>query len=153
MKRCAPPHDSARPKKKSSRKRISVARAALPALVLCFAAACSTPPPIETFQLQGQRLTINNRTPDDWRTVEVWINRQYRITAPEIRAGQRFDATVDAFLDAYGNHFYYNRQQIKDVHLTATSARGTPVDLHMEFPRSGLTGLADSGVFKKKEKP
>ena len=59
---------------------------------------------------------------------------------------------LDAFLDVYGNHFYYRRQQIKDVHLTAKAAGGAPVDLHMEFHRSGLDGLADVGVFKKKEK-
>mgnify|MGYP001268867118 CR=1 FL=1 len=81
------------------------------------------------------------------------INRQYRISAPEILPGQRFDASLDAFLDAYGNHFYYKRQQIKDVHLTATRASGEPVDMHMDFHRSGLGGLADVGVFKKKEKP
>ena len=70
---------------------------------------------------------------------------------PAIVAGQRFDASLDAFLDVYGNHFYYRRTQIKDVHLTATLASGAPVDMHMDFHRSGLNGLADVGVFKKKE--
>ena len=73
--------------------------------------------------------------------------------APPIQAGQRFDASLDAFLDVYGNHFYYKRQQIRDVHLTAKLESGTPVDLHMDFHRSGLAGLADVGVFKKKETP
>ena len=71
---------------------------------------------------------------------------------PTILPGQRFDATLDAFLDVYGNHFYYKRQQIKDLHLTAKSAGGAPVDMHMDFHRTGLAGLADVGVFKKKEK-
>jgi hypothetical protein len=66
--------------------------------------------------------------------------------------GERFDVSLDAFLDVYGNHFYYQRQQIRDVHLTAKVAGGAPVDTHMDFHRGGLAGLADVGVFKKKEK-
>ena len=69
---------------------------------------------------------------------------------PSILAGQRFDASLDAFLDVYGNHFYYKRQQIKDVHLVAKLKSGAPVDMHMDFRRGGLAGLADVGVFKKK---
>ena len=114
--------------------------------------SCAKPPEIEPLQLEGKRLTINNRTKDDWKDVQVVINRQYRIGAPQITAGQRFDVSLDAFLDVYGNHFYYQRTQIRDVHLTATSAAGSPVDTHMDFHRGGLDGLADTGVFKKKEK-
>jgi hypothetical protein len=115
---------------------------------------CEKAPQIDPFQLEGSRLTVNNRTAGSWKNVEVKINRQYRIAAPEILPGQRFDASLDAFLDVYGNHFYYKRHQIKDVHLTATLASGEPVDMHMDFHRSGLAGLADVGLFgKKKEKP
>ena len=121
----------------------------LPSLI----AACSKPQEIDPLQLDGSRLTINNRTKDDWNSVQVVINRQYRVAAASITAGQRMDVSLDAFLDVYGNHFYYRRQQIRDVHLTAKGAGGAPVDMHMDFHRSGLDGLADSGVFKKKEKP
>jgi hypothetical protein len=114
-------------------------------------ASCSSPPEPDPLQLQGSRLTVNNRTKDDWKDVQVVINRQYRIAAPEMVAGQRLDATLDAFLDVYGNHFYYQRQQIRDVHLTAKTKTGTPVDMHMDFHRGGLDGLADA--LKKKEKP
>jgi len=114
--------------------------------------SCAKPQEIEPLQLEGKRLTINNRTKDDWKDVQVVINRQYRIAAPQITAGQRFDVSLDAFLDVYGNHFYYARTQIRDVHLTAKGGGGAPVDMHMDFHRSGLAGLADTGVFKKKEK-
>ncbi len=122
---------------------------------LSLSAGCSRPQPIEPLQLQGSRLTINNRTPDDWNDVQVVVNRQYRIAAARVAAGQRFDVSLDAFLDVYGNHFYYQRQQIRDVHLTARRAGGAAVDMHMDFHRGGLEGLADTGtgVFKKKEKP
>jgi hypothetical protein len=120
---------------------------------LCLTIACAKPPEIDPLRLDGSRLTVNNRTKDTWKNVQVSINRQYRISAPEILPGQRFDASLDAFLDVYGNHFYYKRQQIKDVHLTAAVAGGPPVDMHMDFHRSGLAGLTGVGVFKKKEKP
>jgi len=115
---------------------------------------CAKAPPIDPFQLEGSRLTVNNRTTESWKHVEIKINRQYRVAMSEILPGQRFDTSLDAFLDVYGNHFYYKRQQIKDVHLTAQLASGAPVDMHMDFHRGGLAGLADAGMFgKKKEKP
>jgi hypothetical protein len=114
---------------------------------------CAKTQDIDQFRLEGKRLTVNNVSKDVWKDVEIKINRQYRVAVPEIAAGQRFDVTLDAFLDAYGNHFYYQRQQIRDVHLTAKVPGGTPVDTHMDFHRSGLAGLAEVGVFKKKEKP
>ena len=116
-------------------------------------AACSKAPEVEPFKLEGKRLTVNNLSKDTWKDVRIQINRQYLVQVPEILAGQRFDVSLDAFLDVYGNHFYYQRQQIKDVHLTAKAAGGADVDTHMEFTRTGLDGLADTGVFKKKEKP
>jgi hypothetical protein len=134
------------------RARRSAILALAAALLSTLTVACGKSQEIDPLQLDGSRLTVNNRTKDDWKDVQVEINRQYRIAAPSVLAGQRLDATLDAFLDVYGNHFYYKRQQIRDVHLTAKSASGTPVDLHMDFHRSGLDGLADTGIFKKKEK-
>jgi len=131
------------------RARVRVAFALLLSLPLTI--SC-TKQEIEPLQLEGKRLTINNRTDDDWKDVQVVINRQYRIAAPSITAGQRFDVSLDAFLDVYGNHFYYARTQIRDVHLMSKAASGAPVDMHLDFHRSGLDGLADTGIFKKKEK-
>ena len=150
------PRVSARPKKKSSRKKASVGTRAVVALAILLpslTAACSKPQEIDPLHLDGSRLTINNRTTDNWNDVQVWINRQYRVATPSIVAGQRMDVSLDAFLDAYGNHLYYRRLQIRDVHLAAKGASGAPVDMHMDFHRSGLAGLGDVGVFRKKEKP
>ena len=113
------------------------------ALLSCLTLACTSRPPIDPLRLNGGRLTVNNRTTDVWNDVEIKINRQYRVVVPQILPGQRFDAPVEAFLDVYGNHFHYTHQQIKDVHLTGT-ANGKPLDLTMDFPRSGLDGLADA---------
>ena len=111
--------------------------------------ACGKSPEIPPFQLEGKRLTVRNLTKDTWKDVRIQINRQYLVQQPEILAGQRFDVTLDAFLDVYGNRFHYERQQIKDVHLTAKSAGGAEVDTHMPLERGGLDGLADA--MKKKE--
>jgi hypothetical protein len=119
---------------------------------LCLSLACTSPPPIDPLRLEGSRLTVNNRTPDSWNNVEIKINQQYRVVVPQILPGQRFDATLEAFLDVYGNHFRYTHQQVKDVHLTAKLPNGQPVDLSMDPARSGLDGLADVGVFKSKRK-
>ena len=125
---------------------------AIAATSLCLSTTgCAKAPDIDQFRLEGKRLTVNNTSKDIWTDVEIQINRQYRVAVPEIVAGQRFDVTLDAFLDVYGNHFRYARQQVKDVHLTAKVPGGAPVDTHMEFRRRGLEGLADTGVFKKKE--
>ena len=115
----------------------------IPAALSCLSVACTSRPPIDPLRLNGSRLTINNRTADVWNDVEIKINRQYRVVVPQILPGQRIDASLEAFLDVYGNHFRYARQQIKDVHLTGT-ANGKPLDLTMDFPRSGLDGLADA---------
>jgi hypothetical protein len=112
--------------------------------------ACGKSPEIKQFQLEGKRLTVRNLSNDPWKDVRIQINRQYLVQVPEIIANQRFDVTLDAFLDVYGNHFYYQRQQIKDVHVTAKTAGGKDVDLHMPLERGGLDGLADA--MNKKEK-
>jgi hypothetical protein len=113
-------------------------------MLSCLILACTSKPPIDPLRLDGSRLVVNNRTPDNWTDVEIKINRQYRVVVPQITAGQRVDAPLEAFLDVYGNHFRYAHQQVKDVRLTGKLPNGQPVDLTMDFPRGGLDGLADA---------
>jgi hypothetical protein len=117
-------------------------------MLSCLILACASKPPIDPLRLDGNRLVVNNRTSDNWTDVEIKINRQYRVVVPQITSGQRFDASLEAFLDVYGNHFRYAHQQVKDVRLTGKLPNGQPVDLTMDFPRGGLDGLADA--MKKK---
>ena len=121
-------------------------------MLAALVSGCGSQPKIEPFVLEGKRLTVNNLSTDTWTDVRIQINRQYLVQAREILPGQRVDVSLDAFLDVYGNHFYYQRQQIKDVHLTAKVPGKPDVDTHMAFTREGLDGLADAGVFKKKDK-
>ena len=61
------------------------------------AASCGKTQEPDPLQLQGSRLTINNRTKDDWKDVQVVINRQYRIAARLVVKGHiaRHDRVVE----------------------------------------------------------
>ena len=103
---------------------------------------------VAPLQLDAGRLTVTNTTKDDWTHVEIWVNRQYRLTTDSIPAGQ---TPLSIFIEAYGQRFDFKRQQIKDLRLSAKLPSGEPVDIRMDFKGNGLAGLAGVGVFKGKE--
>jgi hypothetical protein len=103
------------------------------ALVMAFVAGCSSPPEPKPLQLDGNLLTVNNRTPSDWSSVEIWINQQYRVTVPTIAAGSRFTVALDAFVAGFGQRFDVKRQQLTDLRLAAKQEDGTPVEIRYEF--------------------
>jgi hypothetical protein len=106
---------------------------------------------VPPLQLDAGRLTVTNTTSEDWTQIQIWVNRQYRLTVPSIPAGQQLQTPLSIFIEAYGNRFDFAKQQIRDLRLSAKNSRGEPVDVRMEFRGSGLTGLAGVGVFKGKE--
>lgn len=108
------------------------------AVLVLVAASCSKPD-IDPLQLERNRLTVDNRSGHDWTNVEVWINRQFRITVPTIRAGQRFQAPLDVFVTAYGRRFEFDRIQIRDVRLNAKRPDGTPFELRKQFEGDRLS--------------
>jgi hypothetical protein len=109
---------------------------------------------VAPLQLDAGRLTVTNTTQDDWTHVEIWVNRQYRLTVESIPAGQQLQTPLSIFIEAYGHRFDFKREQIKDLRLSAKRPDGGPVDVRMDFKGSGLAGLAGVGVFKgKEEKP
>ena len=112
---------------------------------------------VAPLQLDGNRLTVTNTTAQDWNKIEIWINRQYRLTVPSIPAGQQLQTPLSIFVEAYGRRFEFARQQITDLRLSAKNSNGEPVDVRYEFKGSGLSGLSGVGVFKgqeqEKEKP
>ena len=117
-------------------------RVCIPLLALALAGACSSPPsrPIE---VQRNLLRVDNKTPRDWLNVEIWINRQYRITVPRIAARSRFTTTLDVFVAGFGQRFDIRRQRIEDLRLKAHEADGTLVDLRFEGQKSGLAGALE----------
>jgi len=100
---------------------------------------CSSPPR-EPMQLEGNMLTVDNRTAQDWTDVRIDLNYYYRITAPKIRAGGRFQAPLDVFVAGFGQRFDFRRMQIHSLKLTATLPDGRPMELNKEFQLSGLAG-------------
>ena len=95
-----------------------VLRAAAALAALAVIAGCSTPPQ-EPLKLEGNVLTVDNRSPQDWNGVEIWLNTFYRVTTSSIPAGGRFQVPLDAFVAGFGQRFDFRRAQIRDLRLVA----------------------------------
>jgi hypothetical protein len=105
-------------------------RALIPLLALLVASAsCRSRVEPETLQLDGNRLTIDNRTSQAWNNVVVRLNTYYQITTPSIDAGSRFQVGLDSFTAGFGQRFDFKRMQIHDLRLTATQADGSPIEV------------------------
>jgi hypothetical protein len=115
------------------------ARLALVALAIAIG-ACGGKPPIEPLQLDGNMLTVNNRTSDEWTSVEIRLNRNHSVRLSSIPAGGRLQVPLDAFVAGFGQRFNYHRTQVTDLRLTATLPGGAPLELKHEFTVGGLQG-------------
>ena len=102
-------------------------------------AGCSKPP-AEPLKLDGNMLTVDNRSSRDWTHVEIWLNTYYRVTAASIPAGGRLQVPLDAFVAGFGQRFNFHRMQITDLRLTAKLPDGTPLELKKAFTVGGLAG-------------
>lgn len=109
------------------------------ALVAIAAARCS-PPPRETLQLEGNLLTVDNHSGQDWNDVEIYLNTYFRITASKVPAGSRFQAPLDVFVAGFGQRFDMRRMPIRSLKLTAKGPDGKPVEVVKQFQLSGLAG-------------
>jgi hypothetical protein len=118
---------------------VAVRRAvlALAAGATIVATGCGEPAP-DPLQLDRNLLTVDNRSPDDWNNVEIWLNTYYRVTTPSIRAGGRFQAPLDTFVAGFGQRFDYRRTQIVDLRLVAKLPDGKPLELKKQFTGTGL---------------
>ena len=83
-------------------------------------AACSSRPTQEPLQLDGNRLTIDNRSARTWSTVEIWVNSYYRVVVPSL---PRFD---------------FHRMQVRDLRLIAKLPDGSPLEIKKDFSASTL---------------
>jgi hypothetical protein len=101
--------------------------------------ACSKPAP-DPLQLDGNLLTVDNQSGQNWTGVEIWLNRNYRITASSIPAGTRFQAPLNSFVAGFGQRFDFKRMQVRDLRLTAKLPDGQPLELKKTFTESGLRG-------------
>ena len=118
-------------------------------LVSVAAVGCSSKPAADPLQLDGNMLTVDNRTSREWTNVEIWLNTYYRITTPSIPAGSRFQAPLDVFVAGFGQRFDFRRAQVKDLRLNAKLPDGQPFELKKQFEVGGLAG-ALGGIGRKK---
>jgi hypothetical protein len=107
---------------------------------LVAAPACREKPPIEPLQLDGNLLTINNRSASDWKDVEIKLNLNHTVRVPLIAAGARQQVPLDAFVAGFGQRFNYKRTQITDLRLNAKQPDGTRVEVVKVFAEGGLAG-------------
>jgi len=124
---------------------------ALSAILLCGAltSACSPAPSLDPMTLKGGTLTVDNRTKQNWANVEVWLNTHYRMQFRDIPAGGRMQAPLDFFVAGFGQHFNYNRQQVRDLRLTAKLPDGKPLEVKKEFELDGLDSVLRDMAKKK----
>lgn len=107
---------------------------------LAASAASCYKAPDEPLKLEGNMLTVDNRTSRDWGRVEIWLNTYYRVTAASIPAGGRTQMPLDTFVAGFGQRFDFHRMQVKDLRLTATLSDGKPIELKKQFTVGGLAG-------------
>jgi hypothetical protein len=113
--------------------------AAVAVLIAC-AAACREKPPVEPLQLDGNLLTVDNHSDQEWKNVEIWLNRNHSVRIPAIAAGSRLQVPLDSFVAGFGQRFNYKRTQITDLRLKATLPDGKPIELQHQFTQGGLAG-------------
>ena len=118
--------------------RVSFVGAAIAAIAVV--AGCSRPPR-DPLTLEGNLLTVDNRSPREWTNVEIWLNTHYRVTTTSIPAGGRFQVPLDAFVAGFGQRFNFRRTQIVDLRLSAKLPDGKPIELKKQFEASGLAGM------------
>lgn len=101
-------------------------------------AACSSRPPEDPLKLDGNLLTVDNRSAQDWSKVEIWLDTYYRVTVPSLSAGGRFTVSLDDFVASQGQRFDIRRMQVRDLRLVAKLPDGSPIELKKEFSANTL---------------
>ena len=102
--------------------------------------ACGSPP-VEPLKLDGNILTVDNRSSQEWKDVQIWLNTYYRLTTSSIPPNGRLQAPLDTFVAGFGQRFEFRRMQIRDLRLTATLPDGKPIEIKKEFAVGGLGAL------------
>jgi len=104
--------------------------------VMEMVSGCSGPP-VEPLTLHGNVLTVDNRSSQEWRGVEIWLNTYYRVTTPSIPPKGRFQTSLDNFVAGFGQRFLLGGMRVRDVRLTARLADGTPIEIRRAFGAAG----------------
>jgi hypothetical protein len=117
-----------------------VTRTLLAGLFVAGISSACGDPPSDPLTLDGNFLTVDNRTSQEWKNIEVWLNTYYRVTTPSLPPGGRFQAPLDVFVAGFGQRFDFHRMPVKDLRLTAKLPDGKPLELKKHFQPGGLAG-------------
>lgn len=104
------------------------------------AGGCSRPA-VEPLRLDGNILTVDNRSSEEWKNVEIWLNMYYRLTIDSIPPEGHVQAPLDNFVAGFGQRFQFRRMQVKDLRLTAKLPDGRPIEIKKSFTVGGLGAL------------
>jgi hypothetical protein len=80
-------------------------------------------------RVEGQRLVVENQTPQAWSNVIVTINAYYGASAQSLNAGARLEAPLANLQTGLGQRFNVMRERVTRVEVRATDASGRPVSL------------------------
>ena len=108
------------------RVRTAARAAALAALVGLAGTACSPEP--EPITVEKDRISVVNRTREDWQNVTLRVNQYYVVQVGSVPAGGRFDAPLGRIQGGFGRYFDPARERVSRVEIKATGRSG-PVTL------------------------
>ena len=74
-------------------------------------------------------VTIENQTSSDWKNVRIVVNDHFNGGVPSLKAGQRLNAPLSQFQSGLGYRYDRGRMSPYKVEVTATDARGQPINL------------------------
>jgi hypothetical protein len=106
-------------------------------------AACVVKPPIDPLKLEGNMLTVTNRSSSEWRNVEIRLNTYFTVRVASVPAGGVYRFPLDTFATGFGQRFTFHRMQITALGLTATLPDGKPMELKKKFEKGGLEGALE----------
>jgi len=109
-------------------------------MVVCAVAGACGETPREPLRLEGNRLTVDNQSSQDWHDVQIYLNTYYRVTTSTIPARSVFQAPLDVFVAGFGQRFDLRRMPIRSLKLTAKRPDGQPMEVVKQFQLSGLAG-------------
>ena len=89
--------------------------------------ACSIPR--DPIIVDEGRVTIENMTPVEWRSVRVTLNDHFFGGVASLAPGGRLNAPLNQFQTGLGQKFDRGRQSVYKVEVSATDANGKPVSL------------------------
>jgi len=106
---------------------VTLTLTALVAGAIAFAMRSGGHAPSAAIRVEGQRLVVENQTPQTWHGVNVTINAYYRATAQTIDPGGRLEAPLANLETGLGHRFNPAREHVMRVEVRGTDASGQPV--------------------------